>query len=301
MILKSNPTVDWHKKRPYKELDHLSHSSVAQFLQCGLAWRLSHVDRLQLIEPIQSYFVFGTAFHNGLRPFWHGGEGQFKEKWKSYKHSKVTYKNTSWLQLYRQGVMMEAGVIARLQGKFDPKVTKTEMNDPVDLGFTKLERRIDVVTEVDRLRMTIDGREKKISGPLRIDVKSSAFAYNKAAIDQSQQLMTYQIPGPKLGREGYSAYLVATKSNRPVIQLIGKSFSREEIGRQLRRIKYVHDEIKRGSFVQHAGSHCDNCPFNKLCYEAPGWEKSYKHNDWHRPGTKSANSSSDKSDNKAAT
>jgi hypothetical protein len=275
--LKKNPTINWHKKRPVKHVDHLSAHSVGSFLLCGLSWRLGHIDQLTLIEPMPSYFAFGGAIHHGLEPYWKGGEANFKKGWMTWKDKKVNYFGSSWLAHYRMGQAMTATVIEKTQGKFDPKQTKTEVNINIDLGFVTLNGRKDVTTIAHNMPIMIGGKYENIDGPLTWDLKTSGQLYASESIDRSQQLKTYAIPDPKHKQpQGVHAYLVVTKGLHPTVQMIGKRFTREEVKGQIERIRWVSDEIHRGIFVQNQGEHCHNCPFRKLCYEEQNWQTSYE-------------------------
>lgn len=275
-ILKSNPTKDWHKKRPIEHIDHLSASSVSSFLVCGLSWRLGHIDKLTLIEPMRSYFAFGGAMHKGLEPYWKGGEVAFKKAWLTWKTKKIDYYGSSWLGHYRMGQAMSATVVEKTKGKFDPKRTRVEITENIDLGFVTLTGRKDVITVAKKMPIMIAGKYVEVDGPLTLDVKTSARLYVPESIERSQQLKTYAIPNPKLHRQqGTHAYLVVTKSIKPVVQIIGKAFSLEEIKGQIERIRWVRDEITRGVFVQNQGDHCQYCPFRKLCYSEENWQTSY--------------------------
>lgn len=263
---------------PIKDLDHLSASSVASILQCGLSWRLSHIDKLQLIRKVPVYFPFGTAVHKGLESHWKGHDADFKSAWTKLKNKNyVDYLGSSWLTYYRKGQMMTAMVIERTLGRFDPRQSRVEVTEDIDLGFAKLNRRIDVKLEVEKMPILVAGKIEQVTGRLRLDIKTAGQPYRKESIDRSQQLMTYEIPDPKNPEpRNHSAYLVVTKSVTPNVQLIGKRFSQDEVKGQVERIRWAATQVRRGVFVQNKGEHCHGCDFVKLCYEQPGWEGSYR-------------------------
>lgn len=294
MILKANPTDRWWKKRPQKNIDHLSHSSVDTFVTCGLAWRLDKLDGLILDEPPPSYYPFGGAFHAGLRPFWRGGEDKFGKFWKVWKFKKVQYRGDSWLDLYRKGLLMTATLRGVFSGKFEPSVTKTEIVDDVDLGFVKLKRIVDVVTNVSGLQVFRADKNEVIeyNGSIALDLKTSAVAYDKNTILRSKQLMTYAIPSDKI-KTDLSAYVVVTKSNMPKVQVLGAKYGKEQVRGQVERIRSVADSIHRGEFTQNPGDQCRNCSFRHLCYSLPGWQEKYKLRG-DRPRADNADSSGNK-------
>lgn len=299
MKLKINPTDRWWVKRPQK-IDHLSYSSVQTFNTCGLAWRLAKVDMLELKDkPTPSWSVFGTSYHLGLSSFWKGGSDGFIVAWKKWKDKAIKYgRNESWLDLYRKGLMMTAAVTAILKDKFDPKESKVEVVEDLDLGFVIVRRIVDIATIAHGVPVLMVGQSTKpipYEGPIRFDVKTAGRAYDTESIIRSQQLMTYAIPSRGQTEKRLSAYLVATKSESPKVQILGAQYGKEQIKGQINRIRDVTNSIHRGEFTQNPGDQCVQCEFRSLCYSLPGWQEKYQLRR-DRPRTDDAVNSSNKYD-----
>lgn len=293
MILSVNPTLLDYKGPP-APLPHLSASSLSTYLNCGMQWRLQHVEKLELIAKPPVYFSFGSAFHRTLEPHWKGLSTDFKSIWTKYKDVPIDYLGSSWLEYYAKGSKMVTASVVATQGRFDPKTSKVEFSDDIDLGFIKVSRRVDIYTELNNLPVSVNGVIEKVSGPAILDLKTAGAKYADNAAAESQQLMTYALPNPKSDlRPRYFIYLVATKTNTPVIQLIGKKYTKDELKGQIGRYRQVSDLIHRSVFIQNKGSACQFCSFKNLCYEHTGWEGMYQHSSY-RPWSGASNTSSDK-------
>lgn len=293
-MLKENPSEKAYKGKP-PVLSHLSASSLGSYLLCGLQWRMQRIDRLKPIRKEKSYFKFGETFHKSMELHWKGGVPNFRDEWLRYKDTPLDYGRESWLTLYNKGLKMVEGITLATAGKFDPLYTRTELNENLDLGFVVVNRRIDVITVAKRLPIMVNGLVEKIDGEVILDLKTAGMKYSLDSINQSQQLMTYALPNKIKDRDPVMfAYVVATKSITPTIQLIGKKFSKEELRGQVRRYKQVSDLIKQGVFIQNKGTHCTFCDFRKLCYNEHGWQHGYEIDE-----TKNARSTDAAPDNKS--
>jgi len=275
-MIKNNPTLGWNKKVPQK-VDHLSASSVSTYLQCGLKWRLGHVDHLQPIGSVSVHLCFGSAIHKGLEPYWLGEPAQFNESWAAYKSdSNIEYGRNSWLHWCLRGAKMTTAVVDKTIGRFDPTKSVVELEEDIDLGFIVLRRRIDCLLEVNKLNIMVGGNNVDVSGAILADLKTAGQAYYPDAADWSQQLMTYNIKNPRSLRDiAMSVYIVVTKSDPPRVQIIGRKYSREEVKGQIFRIRHVADSIRSGIFVQTKGDNCGLCDYKALCYEMPKWQERY--------------------------
>lgn len=275
-MLKENPANKSYKGQKV-EIHHLSASSIGAYLACGLQWRMHRIDRIKPIRLEKSYFKFGEVFHKSLEPHWKGGISNFREEWIKHKTTPLDYGRESWLSLFNKGMRMMEGILLATAGRFDPLYSRTEVVENLDLGFVVVNRRIDVITVAKRMPILVNGLVEKIDGEIILDIKTSSMKYSLDSINQSQQLMTYAIPNAIKDRDPrLFAYVVATKSVNPTIQLIGKRFTKDELRGQVKRYRQVAELIKNGVFIQNKGPHCTNCDFRKLCYDEPGWQNSYE-------------------------
>lgn len=283
------------RPRPHNP-DHLSPTGKSTYLRCGLQWRLGHVDG---IVPIKRGVAtaLGTAFHNGLRPYWKGQPSSFLEQWKKVKGSPwIEYKRNdlSWLDWYSRGQQMTQALMSKLDGHFDPSQSRTEINYDLDLGFIKLFRRLDVYTVAKKMPVLVSGNIESVSGEVLIDVKSSAQRYADESTSYSQQLALYSVPGrDRLLNPTMAIYAVVTKSAKPQVQLIGKRYEKEELRSELISVKQVHDNIRAGIFLKNPDRHCAWCDYRHMCvlYKA-NWKELYRV-PGDRPGPDANNSGAD--------
>lgn len=272
-----NPAFDL-RPRPY-DPDHLSPTSVSNYTGCGLRWRLGHVDG---IKPIKQSLAtaLGTALHAGMRPYWKGNPATFLQQWKKYKGSEAIdfrASKLSWLDWYSRGEQMSQALMRTLDDHFDPATSKTEISYDLDLGFIKLFRRIDVYTEAKSLPVLVGGTVEKVDGFILLDLKSSGKKYADNAVNFSGQLKLYSVPGrDRLLEPTMAVYAVVTKSAKPLVQLIGKRYSKDELRAELQTVKQVADNIRAGVFVKNSGEHCNYCDFRYLCtHRVDNWRELY--------------------------
>ncbi len=288
MILKSNPSEKIYKGE-YK-LDRISASGSKSWLTCGLQWRLGHIDKLEPVK-LSSSLAFGSAIHKAAEPIWIGHKlMDFSKAWRPYRNNDIDYGKSKedWSSLYIKGGRILKNLYEVITGTFVPTSSIVEVNENIDLGFVILNRRIDVVTTANKMPvyMADAGKVVSISGTVVLDLKTSRGQYNEMDIQASQQLLTYAIPnkGNKDRKIKASIYVVVTKSATPVVQLIGKRYEKWEVVRQVNRLRFVADQIRKGVFIQNEDKHCGWCDFAALCYRLPGWEKMYRIRG-DRPGT----------------
>src|SRR3990167_1317681 len=278
MTLKSNPS-EVIFKGDYK-MEKISASGSKSWLTCGLQWRLSHIDKLELVR-LNSNLAYGSAVHKGAEPIWRGQNlTGFAKVWKPYKDKDIDYGKgqDDWSKLKVKGEVMLKKLYETVTGTFDPAASRVEVHENIDLGFVVLDRRIDVVTVAKKMPvyMTDVNKIENVSGVVNLDLKTSRSQYSDIDVMGSQQLLTYAIPNGKSKKLNASVYVVVTKSSNPVIQLIGKRYEKWEVVRQVNRLRFVTDQIRRGVFIQNEDKHCGWCDFKALCYRLPGWQKMYR-------------------------
>ena len=279
MRLTTNPSATVYQGPPIK-VDTISASSLNTFLACGLHWRLEKVDRLEYVKPKHVALFFGGAVHKSLEPHWKGRDSQFKQVWDRYQHVPMDFGNDrdSWLSYFSKGSKMIAGIVNTTKGLFDPAKSNVELPAQLNLGYVRLLRIIDVLTYAKKMPILVDGSEIKYTGPVLFDLKTSARRYNDKAAQYAQQLMTYAIPSEKMPfQPELFVFVVATKTLKPEIQLIGTHYDNDDIKWQKTRFKYAISLMRAGIFIQNKSSEaCRWCDFRALCYKWDGWQEMYR-------------------------
>jgi len=59
------------------EIDHLSYSSISNYLMCARSWKFHYLDKVQ--TPTAPALVFGSAFHNTLEGHIRDGQGEVQQ------------------------------------------------------------------------------------------------------------------------------------------------------------------------------------------------------------------------------
>jgi putative RecB family exonuclease len=307
MTVAKNPAFDL-RRRPVPDLHHMSASSVITYLTCGLQWRLGHVDGLKPKKLNPAYAV-GTAMHEGLQPFWQGGDTNFPFAWKKMKHAPIDYSNSrlSWLDWLSRGQKMTARVQQTLHGLFDEEASQVEFPYDVYLKDVLVVRKMDIRTIAKSMPILIDNKLETFSGPIVLDLKTSSQSYQHDAADLSQQLGIYSIPGRIKDdlKPQMAAFVVVTKSDDPKVQIIGKRYEKDELKAQIRTVRQVADQVRAGVFIQNKGKHCRWCDFRKLCFpkanggtEVP-WQELYSV-PGDRPGSDATNTGGDPARNEGS-
>lgn len=278
MKLTTNPAMTLYKGPPVKA-DTISASSLNTFLGCGLHWRLSKVDRLELAKPKHVALFFGGAVHKSLEPYWKGRTSIFRDTWARYQHTKMDFGNDrdSWLTYATKGSKMVAEIELATQGRFDSSSSLVELPNNYDFRFVKLLRYIDVLTDVKNLPILVNGQETEFSGQAVLDLKTSARVYYNDAAATSQQLMTYALKSskPEVHPEMF-IYVVVTKSLRPKVQLLGATYDQDDLMWHMKRIRMAIGMMRAGIFIQNKSQEaCKWCDFKALCFKQPGWESAY--------------------------
>ena len=260
----------------FKELTerpHLSASSISKYIDCGLLYRFSKIDKLQP-EFTPDVLLFGSAIHWAIA---HINQGRkvgcllnlpdviecFEERWTS------TVKKTANIK-YSKGKDFE---YLLNEGK---RLLSAYFKNGVDDGFKVLSIEEPFSFTIPGLSVPIIGItdciEEDESGTIIItDYKTASKAYSEKQIDSDSQLTIYQM-GMKAGefkdREIMVRFICLIKTTTPRIEQYWAMRSELDEKRLAKKAIGVWDGISKDVFLPADGHwKCTNCGYKKACAE----------------------------------
>ena len=250
------------RKRP-----HLSHSSINSYLECGLYYKFSKIDKLKP-QFISDNLLYGITVHRVLADFHQErliGKivsaddlyDLFETYWKkaaenneSIKYSKnqsftsILNEGRALLEIYHKSLPKDLYNIVAIEEPFSIRL------DGLDIPIIGI---MDLVEE-DRYG-TIIITENKTSGK----------SYSNNQIDKNLQLTVYQIAARSNGygnREILLRIDCLIKTQVPNFKSYYTSRSKLDEHRAIRKIQRVWDGIKKGVFIPNDTSwKCPYCEF----------------------------------------
>ncbi len=260
----------------FKEISegpHLSASSINKYIDCGLLYRFSKIDKLQP-EFTPDVLLFGSAIHWAIAHINQGRKVEclldlpdviecFEEKWVS------TVKKTPNIK-YSKGKDFESLLN---QGK---GLLTAYFKNGVDDGFKVLAIEEPFSFTIPGLSVPIIGItdciEEDESGTIIItDYKTASKAYSEKEIDSDMQLTLYQMAmkaSQFKDREIMVRFICLIKTKVPkVLQYWAMRTDLEE-KRLAKKAIGVWEGISKGVFLPADGHwKCTNCGFKTACQE----------------------------------
>jgi putative RecB family exonuclease len=256
-----------------RQQPHLSASSINDYVECGMLYKLGRIDRLPM-EFKADALEFGTVIHLVLGEFYEAkmiGErmplkdihNSFEEHWHRVAEGREDIK-------YAEG--KDFGTLL-MQGK-----------DLLTAWYMKLpEDNFKVLAIEEAFSVHIPGVEVPIIGAMDLieedeagtiiitDFKSSKKSYSTSEIDQNQQLTTYQIAAKENGyadREILLRIDCLIKTQKPKFQQYYTVRTEIDEIRLIKKIHQVWEGISKGVFVPNDTSwKCKNCAYKTACDE----------------------------------
>jgi putative RecB family exonuclease len=252
---------------------HLSASSVNEYVDCGLLYRLSRVDKIPP-EFRSSDLEFGSQIHRVLEAYHRQKlEGNllsvkdlhkiFERAWKEAAESKedIRYPEGKDFQTYL------------LEGK-----------ELITVYFNKVQddNRFKVIGVEEPFSFTIDKCPVPIIGAIDLieedsntliitDWKTSGRGYSNDEVDRNFQLTLYQIAAKKNGYADTEIILkieALVKTKTPKFEQYYTTRSELDEQRAAKKIIEVWNGITKGVFVPNDGSSnwkCKGCAYKKAC------------------------------------
>lgn len=256
-----------------RDRPHLSASSVNDYLDCGLLYRFSRIDKLQP-EFRSDAMELGSAVHMALAEFYKnkmvGKKMLLKEIQESFEgfwrelaedNSDIQYaEGKDFDTLLREGKELLAVWYAKAPEN-DFKVIGVE--EPFIVHIEGL--AVPLIGYIDLL-------EEDESGTIIItDTKTSGRSYSLDEVDKNTQLTLYQIAVKANGFRGREILLkfdALIKTKQPKFEQFYTSRSEIDEKRLIKKIRGVWEGIRKEVFIPNDTNwKCKNCGFKKPCDE----------------------------------
>ncbi len=251
----------------FKHLPHLSVSSINDYLDCGLLYKLSRVDKI-LPEFIPDALELGSAIHMTLAEFYKQKmlgitlplkelKEIFEGFWRKAAEDNIQYaEGKDFSTLLLEGKEL----ISVWYGKID-NFQVLGVEEPFILNLPDLS--IPLIGYIDLI-------EEDESGTVIItDWKTSGRAYSNEEVDKSMQLTVYQLAPKEMGyrdREMLLKFDCLIKTKTPRFEQFWTTRSEVEEKRAIKKIKEVWRGISKEVFIPNDGHwRCKNCGYKKHC------------------------------------
>ncbi len=256
-----------------RKTPHLSASSVGEYVECGLLYKLGRIDRIPM-EFKADALEFGTVIHIVL--------GEFYEA--KMVGDKITLRDVHLsFQNHWHRVAEKRTDIKYAEGK-DFNTILMEGTDLLTTWYNKLPSdnfKIIGIEEAFSFNLpdlpipiigAMDLIEEDDAGTVIItDFKTSSKAYSVNEVDQNQQMTTYQLGAKANGyadREILLRLDCLIKTQKPKFEQYYTTRSEIDEIRLIRKIHKVWSGISQGVFVPNDTSwKCKNCGYKPACDE----------------------------------
>jgi putative RecB family exonuclease len=255
-----------------KALPHLSASSISDYIDCGMLYKFSRVDKLPL-EFIPSSLVFGTVIHLVLAEYYRGKmdgnkmllkdiHESFKNHWheRAKDRSDIQYTDGDFDTMLNQGIDL---LTAWYENLTDDNFKVISVESPFSIDIENLD--LPLIGIADLI-------EEDESGTIVLtDFKTSNKAYSVDQVDKNQQLTLYQMAVKNNGfadREILLKFDCLIKTKKPKFESYWTTRSEIDEIKLVKKIHQVWDGISKGVFIPNDTNwKHKNCPYRKVCDE----------------------------------
>lgn len=245
-------------------IEHLSYSSISNYLLCGMAWKFHYVDKVE--TSTSSNLIFGSAFHNTVEAFLNGHEKPIHELWsKEWQNQiegkKIDYGNSTEAELYNLGIRMLTDADVQ-KGLIDTFLTQEKM--PVIEKFVELKIKgipIPIIGYIDII--TADG----IPG----DFKTSARSWTPDKATEEMQPLFYLAALKQAGKpveSGKFRHYIFVKTKKPQFQVFETVHKELELEWLEFLVKGVWDGISKEVYAPNPNTWKCNpnyCEYWSIC------------------------------------
>jgi len=252
---------------------HLSASSIGDYVECSLLYKLGRVDRLPM-EQNPDAMLLGTAIHRVLEEYYlEKMSGHrlllkdihqiFETTWTDIAKDRTDIKYAAGKD-FKSLLLLGKDLLSAWHNKLpedDFKVLAIE--EPFSCNLPDIP--IPIIGAMDLV-------EEDDSGTVIItDFKTSARAYSLSEVDQNQQLTIYQIAAKHNGfadREILLKFDTLIKTQKVKFESYWTTRSGKDERRLITKVKQVWDGISKNVWVPNDTSwKCKGCSYKKACDE----------------------------------
>lgn len=254
-----------------RQQPHLSASSINDYVECGLQYKLGKIDQVKP-EYTSDSLLFGSAIHRVLETVYQAKKGKMRlaleflhTEWETQWQNAV---NEHPDIRYREGENYESLLV---QGK---QLLAAYYRDAPQDSFKVIETESPFAFNVEEIPVPIIGVidliEEDDGGNICItDFKTSSRAYSTDEIDKSFQLTVYHMAAKRNGfadREILLRFDCLIKTRSPKFQQYYTVRSEEDEQRAIKKIHSVWEGIQKGVFTPNDTSwKCGYCAFQERC------------------------------------
>jgi putative RecB family exonuclease len=257
----------------FKAKPHLSASSIGDYIDCGLLYKLSRIDKIRP-EFESDAMELGSAIHMTLAEFYEAKMTGEKLPLKEIQDSFEGF----WRELaednpkiqYAEGKDFET-LLREGKELLIPWYNKLSENEFKVIGveepfiLTLRELAVPIIGYIDLI-------EEDEAGTIIItDHKASGRSYSNDETDKNLQLTLYQIAVKAngfMGREILLKFDCLIKTKTPKFDQFWTSRTEKEEKRAIKKIKEVWRGIVKEVFIPNDGHwKCKNCGFKEHCDE----------------------------------
>jgi putative RecB family exonuclease len=250
---------------------HLSASSIGDYVECGMLYKLGRVDRLPMDFKSDALLI-GTVIHLVLGEFYEAkmvGERMplkdihksFEEHWHRVAEGRTDIKYAEGKDF--ETLLMEGKDLLTAWYMALPKDNFKVLGIEETFSFYIPGIEIPIIGAMDLIE------EDEVGTLIITDFKTSGKAYSASEIDQNQQMTTYQL-GAKANGYGDREILLRIdcliKTQKPKFKQYYTIRTEIDEIRLIKKIHQVWDGISKGVFVPNDTSwKCKNCSYRTAC------------------------------------
>jgi putative RecB family exonuclease len=255
-----------------RQMPHLSASSIGDYVECGMLYRLSRIDRIPLDFKADA-MIFGSVIHLVLGEYYEekmiGSKMPLKDIHKSFeKHWREAAESNTDIK-YAKGKDFETLL---MEGK--DLLTAWYMKLPED-NFKVLAIEEAFSFHIPDVEIPIIGAmdliEEDESGTIVItDFKTSSRAFSVDEVDKNFQLLIYQMAAKTKyeDREIILKFDALIKTKKPKFEQYFTVRSKIDEIRAIKKIQTVWNGIKSEVYIPNDTSwRCLNCAYKNACDE----------------------------------
>ena len=254
------------RKRP-----HLSASSINSYLECGLQYKFSRIDKFKP-DFTADVLVYGSTIHKAIEYVQinrmagdltsvQDAAEFFEKRWREAAegNADIGYrKGESFTSLLNQGKKLIGVYIENLP---DMGYEVLALEEPFELKLDGID--IPIIGIMDMV-------EEDESGTIIItDHKTAARAYSSEEVDKNFQLTVYHMAARKNGYAGRDIVMkfdCLIKTKIPRFDQVYTVRSEESEHRAVKKIKSVWEGISKGLFIPNDNSwRCSTCSYTSHC------------------------------------